>query len=146
MKPRKIISATACSNPADGLPLWNIVTDDGLQLQDWYPEYEIKGETMKKLLAELKKRGFAIDSVEFGNGEKGYTAQRFTPAGEDWNFAFLDVKDFIQQAEDFNIDDEMEIWLEAKRAGVSGVPSASELLRDQEWKRDTLQEIAQAIK
>lgn len=43
-EPRKVIHATACSYPADGLPLWNITTADGLELQDWYPENEIKGD------------------------------------------------------------------------------------------------------
>lgn len=32
--------------------------------------------------------------------------------------------------EDFDIDEHIEMWVEAKRNGVSGVPSISELLDD----------------
>lgn len=41
-QPMKIIYAIPVDRPTDGLPLWNITTDTGLELQEWYPEYEIK--------------------------------------------------------------------------------------------------------
>ena len=59
--------------------------------------------------------------------------ETFSPAGEDFCVC-VDVENFPQAmqdyADDFDINEHIEMWILAKRNGVSGVPSASELVDD----------------
>ena len=45
----------------------------------------------------------------------------------------------------FDIDEHIELWIEAKRNGVKGVPSARELVYDAEAICKMLQELAAAL-
>ncbi len=65
-----------------------------------------------------------------------------SPAGEDCseNVVFFDgtIQDLHKQLDDYtlDVDENVEMWLEAKRNGISGVPSASVLVRDAEVQKD----------
>lgn len=74
-----------------------------------------------------------------------YFIHQYTPAGEDWGFYLDNLEDLKDYAENFDVDEEFEMWVEAKKNGVSGVPSYRELLDDQQWKQDILTKIAQQI-
>ena len=71
-----------------------------------------------------------------------------SPAGEDFSIC-VDSKNFIQNvkeyAANFDIDEHIELWIEAKRNGVKGVPSARELVYDAEAICKMLQELAAAL-
>ena len=60
---------------------------------------------------------------------------QYSPAGED--FSFPVNTDYIVQhinfyAHNFDVDKHIEMWIEASNNGVSGVPSARELIEDAE--------------
>lgn len=73
-----------------------------------------------------------------GKTEKYVEFSQYSPAGQDFSFeVFYDNLGEIDEKvfefwQNYDIDEEVEMWLEAKRNGVSGVPSASVLVRDQE--------------
>lgn len=64
--------------------------------------------------------------------------RQYSPAGEDFSFIVNTVtpKEIVEQvveyADDFDIDEHIEMWIEAKRNGVLGVPSTRELVCDAE--------------
>ena len=47
--------------------------------------------------------------------------------------------------EDFDIDEHIEMWIEAKRSGTSGVPSTRELVKDAEAIDGMISELSQAL-
>ena len=71
-------------------------------------------------------------------GDKYVTFSQYSPAGEDFSFdVWYDILDEIPMKAyavyvDFDIDEHIEMWLEAKRNGVGGVPSARVLVIDAE--------------
>ena len=95
----------------------------------------------KKIEDILEEYGFSI-SDEDGD----YDLQLGTPAGEDWHIILNRLEDIVDYAEDFDPDSEFEMWVEAKMAGDSSIPGYSELLEDQQWKKDLLMKIAKEIR
>lgn len=71
-----------------------------------------------------------------------------SPAGEDFFFT-ANVKDFPREveeyAENFDPDEHIEMWIEARRNGVAGVPSTRELVHDAEEIQKMLNELAEAL-
>ena len=82
--------------------------------------------------------------------DDGYTVtfSRYSPAGEDFSFA-VDKENIIEEVKKysayFDIDEHIEMWIEAKRNGVSGIPSTRELVYDAEDIDDMLKELAAAL-
>lgn len=66
----------------------------------------------------------------------------------DWSI-YLDANEDVElrkeYAANFDIDEHIELWIEAKRNGVKGVPSARELVYDAEAICKMLQELAAAL-
>lgn len=52
----------------------------------------------------------------------------------------------VECAEDFDVDEHVEMWIEAKKNGVRGVPSVSELVHDVEEIEEMLEDLAIALK
>ena len=73
---------------------------------------------------------------------------KFSPAGEDFNIC-VDFKDFIRNVKEYaarwDIDEHIEMWIDARRNGVKGVPSTRELVCDAEAIDKMLQELAAAL-
>lgn len=103
----------------------------------------------KKIAAVLEEQGYTVLSIEKQDGkhiaELGYDS----PAGEDmcfdvWfdgtNRDFIDA--FYQCAIDFDPEEHVEMWVEARKNGVSGVPSIRELVDDADAINDILMETA----
>ena len=71
-----------------------------------------------------------------------------SPAGEDFNLA-VDVENFQKSveiyADDFDVDEHVELWLEAKRSGVPGVPTVSTLVHDAEVIQSMIYELSHAL-
>lgn len=88
----------------------------------------------------LENNGFTITKTK-----DGYELQQYTPAGEDWWLYVQKLKDLKEYAENFDPEEEFEMWIEAKRNGVAGVPGVSELWQDQLWKQEKLNLIASNI-
>lgn len=74
--------------------------------------------------------------------------EKYSPAGEDFIFA-ASVENFAKDvelyADNFDIDEHIEMWIEAKRNGVAGVPSTRELVQDAYDIQAMLNELAEAL-
>lgn len=84
----------------------------------------------------------------------GYTGDgrvelgKYSPAEEDFSIC-VNVENFPQAvaeyAEGFDPDDHVEMWIQAKREGVDGVPALKVLVRDAEDIKEMLNELAEAL-
>lgn len=102
-------------------------------------------ELQKKYLDVLELHDWSV----CGYTEDGRVElEKYSPAGEDFSIC-VDVENFPEAvaecAVDFNIDEHIEMWIEAKRNGVSGVPATRELVHDAEDIDKMLQELASAL-
>ena len=73
---------------------------------------------------------------------------KYSPAGEDFSFVVYKddfIKNVTEYAEDFDIDEHIEMWIEARKHGARGVPSTRELVTDAEDISLMLQELASAL-
>ena len=81
------------------------------------------------------------DEVEF---------EKCSPAGEDFIFTVTDMEDIPravwEYAEDFDVDEHIEMWILARRSGVKGVPTTRELVADASAIREMLLELADALR
>lgn len=93
---------------------------------------ESEGEKIKTLLEE---NGFTVTNLE-----DGFELQQYTPAGEDWFINLDRLGDIKEFADEFDEEKEFEMWV---KADVSGKPSVSELWKDQLWKKELLNKIAE---
>lgn len=107
---------------------------------------------MKKV---KRLRGKYLDILErFDWKLCGYTddgmveLEKFLPAGEDFIMC-VEVKNFpdavMEYYEDFDVDEHIEMWVEAKRNGAREVPSVRRLAIDAEAIDDMLKELAYAL-
>ena len=96
---------------------------------------------MKKIKTLLEEKGFTVKKY----GDE-FELQQYTPAGEDWHINLDKLEDIVEYAEDFDPEEEFEIWYEAGRNGVGGVPKITELWKDQLWKQELLNSIAKELK
>lgn len=94
----------------------------------------------------IEDNGFAIYE-----DDKELDISQYTPEGEDWHETFefngdpnTFIQDLIRRVNNFDIDDEVEPYVEMR--GERGVPSSiSALLADAQWKLDTLTELQNAL-
>lgn len=99
----------------------------------------------KKYLDVLEKHDWAVSSyTDDGRVE----LEKYSPAGEDFIMC-LEVANFpeavAEYAAGFDIDEHIEMWIEARRNGTRGVPSSRELVHDAEDIDKMLQELAAAL-
>ena len=79
------------------------------------------------------------DSVELG---------KYSLAGEDFSFCVEkeDLTEHVKEyAADFDQDEHIEMWIEARHNGARGVPSARELVKDAEAIDQMLRDLAAAL-
>lgn len=93
----------------------------------------------------LEKHDWAVSSyTDDGRVE----LEKYSPAGEDFIMC-LEVGNFpeavAEYAAGFDIDEHIEMWIEARRNGTRGVPSSRELVHDAEDIDKMLQELAAAL-
>ena len=100
----------------------------------------IKKRQNKTIIKILENNGFRVNKED-----NQYFISQYTPAGEDWGFYLEDLHDLPKYAENFDVDENFQMLIEAKQNGVRGVPSYSVLLKDQQWKQQTLRKIARLI-
>lgn len=104
------------------------------------------GKTLeKKYLDILERQEWSISSyTDDGRVE----LETYSPAGEDFSIC-VDVENFPEAVmkcyESFDIDNHIEIWLEARKNGVSGVPPTRTLVTDAEAIDDMLEHLAYAL-
>jgi hypothetical protein len=105
-----------------------------------------KAENLDWKVTNSRDCGFTV--------EKGVTElefSKYSPAGEDFSFSVSgktqkELKDEIKSyANDFDVDEHIELWVEARKNGVGGVPSIKELVEDADAIKEMLEELASAI-
>ena len=73
---------------------------------------------------------------------------RRSPAGEDFFFS-VDVENFVEDVKkyafNFDTEEHIEMWIDARKNGVRGVPSIRELVQDADEIQKMLQELAEAL-
>lgn len=99
----------------------------------------------KRYLDVLEKHDWAVSSyTDDGRVE----LEKYSSAGEDFSICVgvenlpAEVREY---AAGFDIDEHIEMWIEARRNGTSGVPSTRELVKDAEDIDKILQELAAAL-
>ena len=115
----------------DELPAVSFIVDrDSLSLKD-------------RLYEAADKLGWNI--IEDDDG--GVDFRQGSPAGEDFGFYIHAGDDIVEEtiryAGDFDVDEHIEMWAEAKRGGTSGVPSIRTLVEDADAIQEMLDELAQ---
>lgn len=108
----------------------------------------LKHNTLQEaLFAAAEKLGWACTPEHFANGDMIMFSQH-SPAGEDF---FIEVspdnivEEVRQAAYDFDTEEHIEMWVEAKRHGMSGVPSIRDLVDDADEIQDMLDKLADAL-
>ena len=99
----------------------------------------------KQYLDVLENHGWAVSSyTDDGRVE----IEKYSPAGEDFSIC-VGVENLPSEVREyaagFDIDEHIGMWIEARKNGVSGVPSTRELVKDAEDIDKMLQEIAAAL-
>ena len=98
-----------------------------------------------KYLDVLEKRDWSVSSY---TDDGSVELEWFSPAGEDVLIC-VEVKNFPQAVyeyyEDFDVDEHIEMWIEARKNGVGGVPDTRRLVHDAEAIDKELQELAAAL-
>lgn len=86
--------------------------------------------------------------------ESGWDIRQASPAGEDFGFfvqssEVKDADDFVREvrkfADDFDPYENIEMWVEARKNGVGGVPDIRTLVKDADDEQDMLDELADAL-
>lgn len=106
-------------------------------------EYKGLSAGMKILLSKAEELGWLSSSwiEESQNGRTYVEIGQYSPAGEDFSMIIdFDAEDQCSSFrdslesyyEDFDIDGHVEMWVEARKNGISGVPSIRELVKDAE--------------
>ena len=100
---------------------------------------------MKRKYIEIcEEKGWRVTK----NTDGSVDLAQYSPAGEDFFFTVSEssfVEDVEEYAEGFDVDEHIQMWIEAKSNGVRGVPSARELVHDAEDIQEMLNELAEAL-
>ena len=99
-------------------------------------------------IAEIKKiaerLGWRVDEYDDGTVE----FSQCSPAGEDFSFtvnAEEAAKEIYEYYNGFDVDEHIEMWIEARENGAHGVPSTRRLVEDAEDIFEMLKELACAV-
>lgn len=103
------------------------------------------GKLKQSLIDACEKLDWTVREYEDGSVE----LEKYSPAGEDFIVsasAETFVRDVKQYAADFDIDEHIEMWVEAKTTGKdTTIPSVRRLCKDAEDIDEMLQELAAAL-
>lgn len=102
-------------------------------------------ELKQEYLEVLEKNDWkVIDYVDNGRVE----IAKFSPAGEDFSIC-VEVENFPRSVEEyaynFDVDEHIEMWVEAKKNGGKGIPSIRRLVQDAEDIDTMLTELAEEL-
>ena len=100
---------------------------------------------MKETYGEILERlGWSYTDDGDGNIE----LEKYSPAGEDFSIT-VGAENFVENVKDyaahFDQEEHIEMWVEARRNKVAGVPSIKELVKDAEDIDAMLKELAEAL-
>lgn len=103
--------------------------------------------------------GFTFSADEAKNEEVDLFIHGDNPCDEDWciDITIKNPKtkkelvkilhnEFLKLYEDFDVEEETYLMLEAKRNGFRGVPDVVDLVHNEEYKENTLKEFAEKLR
>lgn len=99
----------------------------------------------KKYLDVLEEQNWTVADY---TGDGRVDLETESPAGEDFIICVevKNLQDSVKEyASNFDVDEHIEMWVEAKKNGVQGVPSARELVHDAEAISEMLENLAIAL-
>lgn len=103
-----------------------------------------KASLNPKIIEAAEKLDWAVKEYEDGTAE----FSQYSPAGEDFSFtvnAENAAKEIYEYYDNFDVDDHIEMWVEAKQNGVAGVPSIRQLVEDAEAISEMLKTLAGVV-
>ncbi len=130
------------------------------RLKDFYDKSDIDMDddsvsvvrSMDELKAYIEEKGWWVSDCNYSGGHVGWEIGQHSPAGEDFSFSFEhnnDVEEAItaikKYAYDFDEEEHIEIFVEARKNGLSGVPSTKELVEDAKAIQEMLDELADGV-
>ena len=133
-------------------------TDDVIEI-DWLEFESIKDELpnvafvvdgdsltlRERLFKAADMLGWIVAVDENG----GVDFRQGSPAGEAFSFYVHPDEDIVEEtisyASNFDVDEHIEMWVEAKRNGVAGVPSTRTLVEDADDIAEMLEKLAEAF-
>ena len=105
--------------------------------------------TKREIIEKAENLGWNVSfDINGAKGDKYAEFRQYSPAGEDFGFTvFYDTISEVPQmvaqyAYDFDIDEHIEMWVEAKQEGVAGVPSIRRLVEDAEDIQEMLDKLS----
>lgn len=104
-----------------------------VQYEDEQGLHVIASETLADYINSLGMNGVQAEQLEDGK-----TEIVFTHVNQDFRFEINNVHDIYNYYVNFDVDEEVEMWLEAKRNGLQGVPGARELVFEESIIEETL--------
>lgn len=107
-------------------------------------EQSRKASLNPKIIEAAEKLDWTVKEYEDGTAE----FSQYSPAGEDFSFtvnAENAAKEIYEYYDNFDVDDHIEMWVEAKQNGVAGVPSIRRLVEDAEAISEMLKTLAGAV-
>lgn len=113
------------------------------------PKEKITITSLEELKEKIESFDWNISDCSFGNGEDGWYIAQYSPAGEDFSFSIChnnDVPEAIREineyAYNFDKDEHINMHIEARNNGLSGVPSIKELVEDADAIQKMLNDLA----
>ena len=118
--------------------------------------------TIDKIVDSLEKisegTDFSFDISENKNEEIELLVNGDNPESEDWNF-YITIEtpetekdlakslrnEFFDLYNDYDVEENVYMWLEAKRNGTSGVPGVIDLVHNEEYKEKALRNFAEKM-
>ena len=105
----------------------------------------------KKQRKLIEKHGWTITDCDYNGGSKGFEFKKYSPAGEDFIFSVEannpdELVDNIREYyNDFDPEEHVEMWVEARHNGVGGIPSIRRLVEDADDIDSMLEELSIAL-
>ena len=107
---------------------------------------------MKSLKKRLIQKAEELDWRVNIDDQNNWEFEKYSPAGEDFIFS-VDAEDpknvwreVSRYALDFDPEEHISMWVQAKQNGTSGVPSIRSLVQDADDIDDMLEELADALR
>lgn len=114
------------------------------------PKEKVSISSLEELKVQIENLDWSIGDCNYSKGEVGWEIAQYLPAGEDFCFNIChnnDVKKAIREINDYAYDcfdknEHIEMYIEARNNGLSGVPSTRELVDDADAIEEMLIELA----
>lgn len=135
-------------------PEWNETTEQMLKniVSATYGIKQVKTiSSMDELKEHIEGMGWRVEDCAIGpHSEAGWELFKYSPAGEDFSFAIAHhndigaaIREIDEYAFNFDKDEHIEMWIEARNNNVGCVPSTSELVEDANDIEEMLQDLAE---